>query len=305
MNQIETIRAMLNELKLPQRQQNDMCCMVLMALAGISNQLKWENATNEWLRIHDLLQFMNTHLGATYAENTRETIRKAAIHHFRAAALIEDNGLATNSPNYRYRLTEDILQIIQRLGKPTWQKRCAHFLKSHRSLIEIREHKRTLSKLPVRINGQLRSFSQGKHNELQKSILEEFAPRFAPGCTCLYVGDTTNRSLFLDSSAIEELGIELTVHNKLPDIILHHAEKNWLYFIEAVTSCGPISQSRKDELEQLSLDTTAGLVYVTAFPDLKTFNRFSGEIAWDTEVWISSIPDHMIHLNGDRFLGPR
>lgn len=305
MNQIETIRAMLNELKLPQRQQNDMCCMVLMALAGISNQRKWENATNEWLRIHDLLQFMNTHLGATYAENTRETIRKAAIHHFRAAALIEDNGLATNSPNYRYRLTEDILQIIQRLGKPTWQKRCAHFLKSHRSLIEIREHKRTLSKLPVRINGQLRSFSQGKHNELQKSILEEFAPRFAPGCTCLYVGDTTNRSLFLDSSAIEELGIELTIHNKLPDIILHHAEKNWLYFIEAVTSCGPISPSRKDELEQLSLDTTAGLVYVTAFPDLKTFNRFSGEIAWDTEVWISSIPDHMIHLNGDRFLGPR
>ena len=29
------------------------------------------------------------------------------------------------------------------------------------------------------------------------------------------------------------------------------------------------------------------------------------ELAWETEVWIAEMPEHMIHLNGDRFMGPR
>ena len=28
-------------------------------------------------------------------------------------------------------------------------------------------------------------------------------------------------------------------------------------------------------------------------------------INWDTEVWIAELPEHMIHLNGDQFMGPR
>ncbi|MFS2517149.1 MULTISPECIES: BsuBI/PstI family type II restriction endonuclease [Parabacteroides] len=29
------------------------------------------------------------------------------------------------------------------------------------------------------------------------------------------------------------------------------------------------------------------------------------DIAWETEVWIAENPGHMIHFNGDRFIGPR
>jgi hypothetical protein len=46
-------------------------------------------------------------------------------------------------------------------------------------------------------------------------------------------------------------------------------------------------------------------IYVTAFPDRKTYKRFVDQLAWETEVWIAECPDPMIHLNGDRFLGPR
>lgn len=305
MSKIDKIRELFRELHIPAKQQNDMCCLTFLALGELEETTPWKDACNNWLRIHDLLAWMNSRLGATYAENTRETIRKHAIHFFRDAAIIEDNGLATNSPNYRYRLTDEILQIIRRLDTQTWTKRCAHFLKSHRSLIEKYASNRRHVKIPVQINESEYSFSPGKHNGLQKAILEEFAPRFAPGSRCLYVGDTVDRALYLDKESMSEIGIELSVHDKLPDVVLYAADKDWLYFIEAVTSCGPISPARKNELEKITLDTTSGIIYITAFPDIKTYHRFSQDLAWDTEVWLSNAPDHMIHLNGDRFIGPR
>ena len=48
-----------------------------------------------------------------------------------------------------------------------------------------------------------------------------------------------------------------------------------------------------------------GKIYVTAFLDRETFRKFSHDIAFETEVWIANRPEHMIHYNGDRFLGPR
>lgn len=51
-------------------------------------------------------------------------------------------------------------------------------------------------------------------------------------------------------------------------------------------------------------DSSAGLIFISAFPDRKTFTRFSNDLAWETDVWIANNPTHMIHLNGSRFLGP-
>ena len=45
-------------------------------------------------------------------------------------------------------------------------------------------------------------------------------------------------------------------------------------------------------------------MFITAFLDLKTYKKFCDQIAWETDVWIAENPDHMIHLNGDRFMGP-
>jgi hypothetical protein len=28
------------------------------------------------------------------------------------------------------------------------------------------------------------------------------------------------------------------------------------------------------------------------------------KISWETEVWVADSPTHMIHFNGERFLGP-
>ena len=305
MSKIEEARTILKELNVPVKQQTDLCCYVLLALANIKEDNKWADAANEWIRIHDILSFTKNNYNVTYAENSRETFRKQAMHHFRNAAFIEDNGKATNSPNYRYRLTEEMLNLIRCFGTRKWKVQKENFMSSHESLVTLYESKRIVRKMPVKINGNSLTFSPGKHNELQKAIIEEFAPRFAPNSECLYVGDTTEKDLVKNEAKLRELGFEITLHDKMPDVVLYREDKDWIYFVEAVTSVGPMGPKRIKEIEEMSAKATAGKIYVTAFLDFKTFKKFSETLAWETEVWIADMPDHMIHLNGDKFIGPR
>ena len=305
MDKIEETREFLNCIGMPKAQQADICCYVILAMAGIKPDMQWKEATNEWIRIHDIIQFANSYYGTTYAENSRETFRKQALHHFRTAALVEDNGKATNSPNYRYRLTEEMLQMLRVRDTIEWQPSLRKFLHYHQSLIEMYASKKKMSMMPVKINGQDFSFSPGKHNELQKAIIEEFAPRFAPNSECLYVGDTIEKDLVKNVEKLTELGFEITLHDKMPDVVLYREDKDWLYFVESVTSVGPMNPKRILEITEMTKDVTAGKIFVTAFLDFKTYKRFSEDLAWETEVWIAEMPEHMIHLNGDKFLGPR
>ena len=274
-------------------------------MAGIKPDTLWKDAGNEWIRIHDIIQFANTYYGSTYAENSRETFRKQALHHFRNAALVEDNGRATNSPNYRYRLTEETLQLVRAFQTSEWQRSVSRFLKYHEKLVDMYASKKKMTMMPVRINGAEFQFSTGKHNELQKAIIEEFAPRFAPNSECLYVGDTIEKDLVKNVDKLKELGFEITLHDKMPDVVLYREDKDWIYFVESVTSVGPMDAKRILEITEMTKNVVAGKIFVTAFLDFKTYKRFSETLAWETEVWIAEMPEHMIHLNGDKFLGPR
>ena len=305
MTKIKEAKELLRDLDVPVQQQSDLCALVILALARLQPNDEWILSTNHWIRIHDILLFIKQAYGITYAENSRETIRKQAIHHFRNAALIEDNGAPTNSPNYRYRLTEEMLSLLKSFQTMHWSSTKHSFLENHHSLINFYRSIKLMEKMPVKINGNELTFSPGKHNELQKLIIEEFAPRFAENATCLYVGDTIQKDLVKNETMLTKLGFKMTLHDKLPDVILYIEDKNWLYFIEAVTSVGPMSPKRIKELESMTSDVTAGKIYVTAFLDFKTFKSFSEALAWETEIWIADLPDHMIHLNGDKFLGPR
>lgn len=305
MKRIEEARDILKELQVPVKQQSDMCCYVLLAMAQINKKQAWSEATNNWIRIHDIIGYIKEQYNVEYAENSRETIRKQALHHYRNAAFIEDNGKATNSPNYRYRLTDEMLALIQTYGTVWWQSEKEAFLFNHESLVSQYSSKRELRKMPVKINGVDFTFSPGKHNQLQKAIIEEFAPRFAPNSECLYVGDTTEKDLVKNEDKLKELGFEITLHDKMPDVVLYSEDKNWIYFIESVTSVGPMEPKRIKEINEMTAGVSAGKIYITAFLDFKTFKKFSESLAWETEVWIADMPDHMIHLNGDRFIGPR
>lgn len=304
-DKIEEAREFLKAVGMPKAQLTDICCYVILAMAGMKPDMFWSEASNEWIRIHDIIQFVNTFYGVAYAENSRETFRKQALHRFRTAALIEDNGKATNSPNYRYRLTEETVQVLRTMQTPDWETSVKRFTHYHEKLIDIYASKKKMTMMPVNINGKDFKFSAGKHNELQKAIIEEFAPRFAPHSECLYVGDTIEKDLVKNVEKLQELGFEITLHDKMPDVVLYREDKNWIYFVESVTSVGSMDPKRILEITEMTKDITAGKIFVTAFLDFKTYKRFAEELAWETEVWIAELPEHMIHLNGDRFMGPR
>lgn len=305
MSKLEEAKNILNELKVPSKQQSDLCGYVILAMADIKKNDEWANATNKWIRIHDVIAFIRDFYEVSYAENSRETFRKQAMHHFRNAVFIEDNGKATNSPNYRYRLTDEMLLLVKTFQSNQWEEQKNNFLKSHQNLIDLYSSKKAVRKMPVKINGDDFTFSPGKHNQLQKLIIEEFAPRFAENSECLYVGDTIQKDLVKNEEKLRELGFEITLHDKMPDVVLYSEDKNWIYFIESVTSVGAMEPKRIKEIEEMTENVSAGKIYVTAFLDFKTFKNFSETLAWETEVWIADMPDHMIHLNGDKFLGPR
>jgi type II restriction enzyme len=119
------------------------------------------------------------------------------------------------------------------------------------------------------------------------------------------LGDTAKKNLYLDTVSLGKLGIPITDHDKLPDVVLYDEMRSWLFLIEAVTSHGPVTPKRVIELDAMFAECKIGRVYVTAFPDFAEFRKHLRTIAWETEVWLVEMPDHMIHFNGDRFLGPR
>lgn len=163
----------------------------------------------------------------------------------------------------------------------------------------------TQIKVPVRMpDGSVLELSPGPHNEIQRAIIEEFLPRFVPGAEVLYVGDTSKKMLALDKAGLQELGFFELAHDALPDVVALDRKRNWLFLIEAVHSSNPISQLRHLMLERLTATCKAPPVYVSAFQNRASLREWLLEISWETEDWLAETPDHLIHFNGDRFLGP-
>lgn len=319
MSKIEEAKQVLAALGLPKRQQNDRSALTLLALCNLKKKDKWNKAkqvsmsvvgNKENPKYEGIMRFIAEHYEKQYAENSRETFRRQTLHQFVQAAVANHNPenpkLPTNSKDNHYRLTPEALQVIKSFGTKRWKKEVEDFSKNAGSLMEKYASQRELRKIPLKLaDGTVLKFSPGKHNEVQIAIIKEFAPRFAPGSELLYVGDTAKKDLYMDTKGLAKLGIPINQHSKLPDVVLFDRKRNWLFLIEAVTSHGPVSPKRIIELEKLLKKCKVGKVYVTAFPDLKEFKRHTNDIAWETEVWLVEIPDHMIHFNGDKFLGPR
>lgn len=310
MGKIQDAQAILQALGLPAAQQNEISALTLLVLARLSEDDPWSVAQRESLRIHDILTEIAARYGREYAENTRETIRRQVIHQFEQAGIVwrnpDEPDLPTNSPRTHYALTDLALQTIRQFGTARWSEAVQMFLQERSPLLEVYRQQREQHLIPLRLSsGEEYHLTPGKHNQLQAAIIEQFGPRFAPGAEVLYLGDAANKTLILDEGTLRSLSVSIASHDKLPDIVLYDRERHWLFLIEAVTSHGPVSPKRVVELESVFQQSTASRVYVTVFPDFATFKSFIADIAWETEVWIAEIPDHMIHYNGDSFLGPR
>jgi adenine-specific DNA-methyltransferase len=306
-NRIQEALAILKNISAPKEQQNERSALCLLALADIRPETRWNQATAPRRGITEMMDWFRNYYGKQYAPNTRETVRRQTMHQFVQMGLIIENpdrpDRPVNSPKWCYQIQQQALSLLQLYGSEQWEENRQNYAASVQNL--LLDRKRNMSMIPIILpNGQTIQLSSGGQNILIKDILEKFCPRFTPGGSILYVGDAGDKFIVNETQKLREIGVELDPHGKMPDLVVHYQTQGWLVLVEAVTSHGPVNLKRHNELKKLFQSSTEGLVFVTAFPSRKEMTRYLAEISWETEVWVADQPDHMIHFNGERFLGP-
>ncbi len=306
---IDEALGILKLLGLPRAQQNDRSALTLLALADLKPGTSWADASSPLMGITPIMDFAKVHYGTTYAPNTRETFRRQTMHQFIEAAISLYNpdkpDRPVNSPKAVYQIAPLLLDALRGYGTEQWEQLLQDWLSTVESLKVRYARERQMTKIPLKLpSGEQIELSPGGQNVLVEQIIHEFCPRFVPDSDPIYVGDTEEKYAFFAADKLAALGVQIDSHGKMPDVVVHYTAKNWLILIEAVTSHGPIDGKRRDELKRLFSKSSAPLVYVTTFLDRSAMVRYLGEISWETEVWVADAPSHMIHFNGERFLGP-
>ena len=306
---LEEAIEILKKFGMPSEQQNERTAYCLLSLLNVTPEKAWKNAENPLVGITPMMTFAKEYYNKIYAPNSRETFRRFSTHQLVQAGIVLYNpdkpNRPVNSPKAVYQISPAALKVIKTFGTSDFESLLSDFIQNQSTLAAQYAHEREMNMVSVKIKkNHMIQISPGKHSELIRDIIEQLAPRFLQNSTLIYVGDTGEKWGYYDQELAGTLLFNVQEHGKMPDVILYVEDKKWLVLIEAVTSHGPVDSKRYIELEELFSNVSANKVYISAFPDKKTFTHYVQDIAWETEAWIADNPTHMIHFNGDKFLGP-
>lgn len=284
---------------------------VFLAVCQVNAQAGWKGVKDlndrVAIKTREIITYVNENFGEEISSGSYDDIRRKDLKFLVLADIVvrSNPNAARNDATRGYALNPEYKEIISSIGSSDWDARLKTFAATRVPVSTLLMQPRDIKTIPVILpsNEELK-FSPGEHNVLQKAIIEDLLSRYGYGAEVLYVGDTADKFLYVEEGKLKALNFFEIAHGELPDIIAYSAERNWLFLVEAVHTSGPISSARLLELQRLTKDCTADIVYITAFLDRETLRKFIKDIAWETEVWIASNPDHMIHLNGDKFMGP-
>jgi len=291
------------------RQRNDAAGHTLLALLNLKPEESWAHASAPYCGITPIIKFIREWYGVDYAPNTRETIRDEAVKHFVESGLVvrnpDDPKRPTNSGKTVYQIEPNALELIRLFNTDQWNDKLTSYYAKQEAIRHELERRRTLVRIPLTLpSGESITLSPGGQNPLIQSIVGEFCARFTPGAVIAYIGDAEDKFRFLKTSYLEKLCVKVPAPAKMPDVVVHDVRRNWLVLIEAVSAGGPVDGKRRKELKELFKGCQAGLVFVTAFLSREAMRTFLAQISWESEVWVADDPDHLIHFDGERFLGP-
>lgn len=318
-SRIAEAQLVLAELGVPMetftKRRRERVALALLAIANLTPDKRWseaeafKDAKSHKLTSREIIKYWKKHYKQKVADSSYDDVRrKDLVWLVEAGIALPSAGkptATTNNPTRRYAVTQEAGAALVTYGQKEWPKAAAAFRQQSGELRKKLARHREQSKVCVTLpGGKPLELKAGKHNEIQKAIVEEFLPRFAPGSQVLYLGDADQKALHLEEVALRDLGFFELAHDALPDVVAFYPAKRWLLLIEAVHSSNPISGLRHLMLERMTSRCTAPRVYVSAFMDRKSFGKWLADISWETEVWLADTPDHLVHFNGDKFLGP-
>ena len=306
---IDEALEILRDFEVGKDQLNERSAMTLLALLQLKDGDSWEQATNPMLGTRAIMDWIRDQFGVDYKPNTRETIRRFTLHQFVMAEIVEENAdqpdRPINSPKWNYRVTNAALEVFRNQGRSTFESELKQFLSEHASYASLAEERRNMPKTPVVMpSGTTLELSPSGQSTLIKAMIEEMLPRFAPGCQIAYIDATDHKHGVVNAELMDRLGINLRAREKAPDVIAWDEKRDWLFLMEAASTHGPVDVTRKAELHDLFADQWNNVVLVSCFPDRRTMQRYLALLAWETEAWCADTPDHMMHFNGSRFMGP-
>ena len=306
---IDEAQDFLTQLSFDRERCNERSALVLLALLNLTPEQSWENSSNPLIGVTPIMDWMREKYAKDYKPNSRETIRRQTLHQFAEVALVTQNPDAperpVNSPKWCYQISDQALVLARSFKKPDFDKKLLNYKRENPGLISMYERERDMHRIPVVLpNGTKGSLSPGGQNILIKQMIDDFCGYFTPGGNVLYVGDADEKWMLYEQETLEKLGVRIDSHGKMPDLVVYLEDRNWLVLLEAASTHGPVDGKRRGELQNLFGDSSAGLVFVSCFPSREEMRKYLNQIAWETEVWCADNPTHLIHFNGERFLGP-
>ena len=306
---VEDARTVLEMLGMDAERSNERSALVLLALLGLTPSGSWTEVANPLLGTRAIMDFIRDEYGKDYAPNTRETVRRYTLHQFIEAQLVvqnpDDPHRPVNSPKWNYQITSEALDVLSAYDTDAWWPAVDRYLAALPGLKARYAAARVMDRIPLTLpDGSVFTLTPGGQNVLLRAIVEEFCPRFTPGGQVLYIGDAGDKWALFESEVLASLNVKIDQHGKMPDLVVYLPDQNWLVLLEAASSHGPVDSKRQAELADVFAQSTAGLVYVSCFPNRSEFRKYVDKIAWESEVWCADHPTHMIHYDGERFLGP-
>ena len=289
--------------------------LALLGAAHLKPTDDWADAKcyftdgTEPMTTRDILRFWNQHYKQKLSDGSYDDVWRKDLIVLVSAGLAAksaaDPAADQNDGTRGYSIHESAIDLLRAYGTERWESELIRFRAVAGSPDDRLSRAREFKRVPVILpDGTEIKLSPGPHNLIQKAIIEEFLPRFSRNPRILYLGDTEKKILFIDNETLLKLGLPEPSRAMLPDILAYEPERNWLFVIEAVHSANPIGPVRHRRLQELTKGCSAGRVYVSAFESKQAFRKFVADISWETEVWIADDPDHIIHFDGERFLGP-
>ena len=296
---------------LSERQKEKMA-MAFMAVGDVHTSAGWKkikDSNNDYaVTTRNIIQYDNTYFEEHISSGSYDDIRRKDLARLILATIVVNSkpGSNTSNPTRGYKINSEYSRIIKNYGQSDWFSQVSAFNRMHPTYEDRLSTRRDIPKLVVRTSdGKEIHLKDGEHNAIQKQIIEEFLPRFGHGATVLYCGDSDNKyGIIHETEKLAEVGFADLKQSILPDVVAYSPDKDWIFLIEAYHTSNPITPQRKIELQQEMGDSAEKAVFVTAFENNTTYRNCPEELAWETEIWIATEPDHLIHRNGFRFMGP-
>ena len=247
-----------------------------------------------------------------YQDNTREPIRDETLREGLVAigAVIERTDLPTTSSKPRYALKASFAALFDpaltgealQARTAAWQAEALNKGALARLAIVRQGAGASADQVLVTFpNGETRRMKPGPSSEITKAVVEVFAPAFLTAPAVVFLSESGNKVVARDDALARSIGLAIQADKNLPDTILVDLGPvhPLLVFVEVVATDGPISQRRKEALEELVAEAgfpAEHVAFVTAYLDRSAgpFKKTVDSLAWGSYAWFAAEPERLM-----------